>query len=175
VEESVEDFQPAVFKGAYRHRIDSKGRLPVPAAFRRVLAEGGATTVVVTPLDQCLAAYPAHEWSRVESSLAALPPFSKQVKALSRLLSSRAMSCALDVQGRILLPAPLRAAAKLGREALVAGVLNRFEIWAPETWDSFVAESEQVLEDISLDVAWPPPSAVPSPSRPPGPPSTRKP
>jgi MraZ protein len=140
----------------------------VPAAFRRLLDEAGSTTVVVTPLDQCLAAYPTHEWSRVESSLAALPPFSRQVKALSRLLSSRAHECSLDVQGRILLPSPLRAAAKLGREAVLAGVLNRFEIWDPETWSAFLADSERVLDDATLDVAWPLPPAgalPPAPDR----------
>jgi MraZ protein len=145
-----------VFKGSYRHRIDGKGRLPVPAAFRRALADGGGPTVVVTPLDQCLAAYPAHEWSRLESQLAALPPFSRPVKALSRLISSRAHECALDGQGRILLPAALRTAAGLGREAVVAGVLNRFEIWEPQAWLAFLADSERILEDASLDVAWPP-------------------
>jgi MraZ protein len=159
VEESVEDSQPTVFKGTYRHRIDAKGRMPIPAAFRRELAGAGAPIVVVTLLDQCLAAYPAREWARVESSLAALPPFDKRVKALSRLLSSRAADCPLDRQGRILLPAGLRAAARLEREAVVAGVLNRFEIWEPSTWDSFLAESERVLEDVSLDIAWPPPAA----------------
>ena len=157
-----------MFKGTYRHRIDAKGRLPVPAAFRRLLAESGKSAVVVTVLDQCLAAYPSHEWSRVESQLAALPPFSKPVKALSRLLSSRAVDCPLDVQGRILLPAALRAAARLGREAVVAGVLNRFEIWEPEAWASFLADSERILDDATLDVQWPPPAVPegPGPSRP---------
>jgi MraZ protein len=156
-----------VFKGSYRHRIDAKGRLPVPAAFRRVLAEGGSSALVVTPLDQCLAAYPTAEWSRLESQLRALPSFSRPVKALTRLLASRAVDCELDVQGRILLPAPLRAAAKLGREAVVAGVLDRIEIWDPESWSTFLAESERVLEDASFDIAWPLPPAlpVPGPSR----------
>jgi len=175
VEGSVENFQPTVFKGTYRHRIDAKGRLPVPAVFRRALREAGSGTVVVTVLDQGLAAYPSHEWSRVEASLAALPPFSKQVKALSRLLSSRAVDCALDVQGRILLPAALRVAAKLGREAVVAGVLNRFEIWEPELWSAFLADSERVLDDATLDVAWPVPRAQPDLPAGSGRPSTRKP
>ena len=158
----MEDSQVTVFKGSYRHRIDGKGRLPVPAAFRRLLGEAGSTTVVLTPLDQCLAAYPAHEWFRLESSLAALPPFSKPVKALSRLLSSRAVDCRLDVQGRILLPSVLRAAAKLEREAVVAGVLNRFEIWEPRAWSAFLTDSERVLDDATLDVAWPlPPTEGP--------------
>jgi len=147
-----------VFKGTYRHRIDPKGRLPVPAVFRRGL--GDATpAVVVTPLDQCLAVYPPGEWSRLEEQLRALPAFSKPAKALTRLLTSRAVDCALDVQGRILLPAALRAAAGLEREALVVGVLNRFEVWAPERWEAFVSESERLLEDATLEVQWPLPPA----------------
>jgi MraZ protein len=161
VEESVEYFQLTVFKGTYRHRIDPKGRLPVPAAFRRALAEQKAPELVATPLDQCLACYPADEWTRLEGQLRALPAFSKQVKALTRLLASRAVDCGLDVQGRILLPAALRAAAGLGHDVVVVGVLNRFEVWSPDAWDGFVRESERMLEDVSLDVQWP---LVPGPA-----------
>ena len=151
-----------MLKGTYRHRIDPKGRLPVPAAFRRALTETGPATVVVTPLDQCLAAYPMAEWGRLEQQLAQLPPFSGPAKAVARLVASRAVDCDLDVQGRVLLPATLRAAAGLKGEAVIIGVLNRFEIWAPERWDSFVAESERLLEDASLGVEWPP---SPKPNR----------
>jgi MraZ protein len=159
-----------VFKGSYRHRIDAKGRLPVPAAFRRSLGDAGP--VVVTLLDQCLAVYPPSEWARLEAQLAALPAFSKPVKALTRLLASRAVDCEIDVQGRVLLPPALRAAARLERDAVVVGVLNRFEVWSPGSWDAFVRESESLLDDVSLDIQWPlppaPPSApAPDPSRPP--------
>jgi MraZ protein len=156
-----------VFKGTYRHRIDAKGRLPVPAAFRRAL--GGEGRVVVTELDQCLAAYSPLEWGKLEGQLAALPSFSKPVKALVRLLASRAVDCELDVQGRILLPPALRTAAGLSRDAVVIGVLNRFEVWAPETWEGFVRDSERLLDDVSLDIQWPLPSTAPTGT--PGPPS----
>ncbi len=161
----MEDFQLAVFKGTYRHRIDTKGRLPVPAAFRRAL--GSQSTVVVTLLDQCLAVYPPAEWARLEGQLAALPAFSKQVKALTRLLLSRAADCEIDVQGRILLPPALRASAELVRDAVVVGVLNRFEIWSPDSWEDFVRESERLLDDVSLDIQWPLPPATPTESTPP--------
>jgi MraZ protein len=160
VEESVEYFQPAVFKGTYAHKIDPKGRLPVPAAMRRALAEAGATRVVVTLLDQCLAAYPPSEWARLEEQLGQLPAFSRPVTALTRMLASRAADCDLDVQGRILLPPALRTAAGLGREAVVVGVLNRFEVWAPDAWRSFLSDSERLLEDVSLEVPWPVPPAA---------------
>jgi MraZ protein len=156
VEESVEYSQHTVFKGTYHHRIDPKGRLPIPAVFRRALGEGGGEArVVVTLLDQCLAIYPPGEWARLEAQLAALPAFNKQVKALTRLLTSRAADCEIDVQGRILLPPSLRQNAGLTRDAVVVGVLNRFEVWSPDAWDGFVRESERLLDDVSLDVQWP--------------------
>lgn len=143
-----------MFKGTYRHRIDPKGRLPVPAAFRRALPEADKG-LVLTALDGCLAAYPLAEWARLEAQLAQLPAFSKPVKALSRLLLSRAVDCELDVQGRILVPPALRAAAALSGEVVVVGVLNRFELWAPDAWESFCRDSEQLLDDVSLGVEWP--------------------
>ena len=175
MEESVEYSQPAVFKGTYHHRIDPKGRLPVPAVFRRALADKGAGTVVVTLLDQCLAAWPPSEWARLEAQLGALPAFSKPVKALTRLLVSRATEREIDVQGRILLPPLLRLAAGIQRDAVVVGVLNRFEVWSPETWSSFLHESERLLDDVSLDVQWPMPPSTPGPPPSAGPPAGRHP
>lgn len=125
----------------------------MPAAFRRAL--GKADGLVVTALDQCLAAYAPAEWAKLEAQLAALPAFSKPVKALTRLLASRAADCALDVQGRILIPAALRAAAGLKNDVVIIGVLNRFEIWAPEGWKAFLLESERLLDDVSFDLEWP--------------------
>jgi division/cell wall cluster transcriptional repressor MraZ len=84
------------------------------------------------------------------------------VKTLARLLTSRAADCDLDRQGRVLLPPSLRAAAGLAREAVVVGVLNRIEIWAPVAWDAFLRDSERMLDDVSLDVQWPPAPAPPA-------------
>ena len=137
----------------------------MPATFRRALGKDARKSLVVTLLDGCLAAYPPEEWEKLEVQLRGLPAFSKPVKALTRLLASRAADCPLDSQGRILLPLPLRQGAGLHAEAVVVGVLNRFEVWAPETWEAFVHESERLLDDVSLDIPWPLPQAASSPSQ----------
>ena len=150
-----------MFKGTYHHRIDGKGRLPVPAAFRRSLAAERASSLVVTLLDQCLACYPPAEWARLEAQLQALPAFSRPVKALVRVLVSRASDCGIDGQGRVLVPHLLREGAGLRQDVVVVGVLNRFEVWAPETWDALLRDSERLLEDTTLEVQWPlPPSPL---------------
>jgi MraZ protein len=147
-----------VFKGTYHHRVDPKGRLPVPAPFRRRLArEGAGQSLVVTLLDECLAVYPEDEWARLEAQLRAMPPFSKPVKALARVLASHAVDCELDVQGRIRLPPLLRKAIGLESEAVVVGVVERFEIWTPDRWDRFLRDSERLLDDVSVDLPWPRP------------------
>lgn len=144
-----------MFKGTYRYKIDPKGRVPVPPPFRRALGE--VSQVVVTVLDQCLAAYTPEEWSRLEARLSALPAFSKPVRMLSRLLTSRAADCEIDVQGRIRVPPSLREIVGLSKEAVIVGVLNRFELWSPVIWDGFLQDSDRLLDDVSLDVQWPPP------------------
>ena len=133
----------------------------MPAAFRRALGDGGLASWS-TLLDQCLAVYPPAEWARLEAQLAALPAFSKPVKALTRLLASRAVDCEIDVQGRILLPPRAAPAAGLERDAVVIGVLNRFEVWAPEAWDALRARLRAPARRRR-----PSTSSGPSPARPP--------
>jgi len=162
-----------VFKGTYRHRLDPKGRLPIPAPFRRSLGSAGSKAVVATLVDQCVAIYPEAEWQRLEDQLRRLPAFHRQSKALARHLASRAADCGLDAQGRILLPPALRAAAGLLREAVVVGVIDRIEVWSPPAWEEFLKDSERLLEDVSLEIAWPIPARAKDADRGPG--STGKP
>lgn len=145
-----------VFKGTYRYRVDPKGRVPIPPPFRRAL---GKEPMVLTRLDECLAGYPAQRWVDLETQLLSLPSFSKSVKTLTRVLASHAVDCPLDAQGRILVPAALRKSVGIAGEAVVVGVLDRFEIWSPDGWDRFLVDSDRLLEDVSVDVAWPTPTS----------------
>lgn len=139
-----------VFKGTYEYRIDAKGRLPVPAPFRRQLELDGQAHLIATALDQCLGVYTSVEWSRLEQQLISMPSFEKNSKALMRRLASQAADCVLDQQGRILVPPILRRAIGLEKDVVIVGVLNRFEIWPPAAWARFLQDSEHLLDGIAL-------------------------
>ncbi len=161
-----------MFKGSYRYKIDAKGRLPLPPAFRKALGSQGSA-LVATRLDGCVALYSESEWQRLETQLRRLPAFAKQTKALTRHLASQAADCGVDTQGRVLIPPALRGVVGLKREATVVGALDRIEVWAPDTWTDFLRDSERLLDEMTLDLSWPlPERAKTTPS---GPGSTAEP
>jgi MraZ protein len=129
-----------VFTGEYRHTVDDKGRIAVPAKFRVQL---GAGAVVSRWLDACLAIHTQEGWDELATKVAALPITDPNARRFSRLIFAGAAEVELDRQGRILLPAYLRDHIALGSEAVVVGSRDHAEIWVPATWATYA----QGLED----------------------------
>ncbi len=123
-------FSP-MFLGEYRHAVDEKGRLSIPAKFRARLEEGA---VVTRGLDGCLTLYPLAEWKVLAERLANLPISQSDARAFSRLLLAGAMEAEIDRAGRVMIPSYLRSYASLKKEVVVAGLYNRIEIWDQDTW-----------------------------------------
>ena len=120
-----------MFKGEYTHSIDEKGRLIIPSRFREELKGG---FVITRGLDGCLSIYPKTAWGNLEEKLSALPLANKSARMITRFLVSAAADCELDRQGRILIPAALREYAKLDRDVVLAGNLERIEVWDAALW-----------------------------------------
>lgn len=119
-------------KGEFRHSIDAKGRLFLPAKLR---SELGERFTVTRGLDKCLAIYPEAEWNVLEERIRALPM--SKARDLQRFFFSSAFDAELDSQGRILLPAGLRKYAGLTKEVVITGVSGRAEIWDAARWDAY--------------------------------------
>lgn len=119
-------------KGEYRHTIDAKGRLFIPAKLREEL---GDHFVVTKGLDDCLFVYPMEGWHALEDNIRALP-MSKS-RNLQRFFFSAAADSELDSQGRVLVPQNLRGYAGLTKEVTIIGVSGRAEIWDSERWDAY--------------------------------------
>ncbi|MBR2562602.1 MAG: division/cell wall cluster transcriptional repressor MraZ [Eubacterium sp.] len=120
-----------MFMGEYNHTIDSKGRLIIPSKFREELGE---SFVVTRGMDGCLSIYSQESWTEFEQKLATLPLASKEARTFTRFFVSGATSCDLDRQGRILVPATLREYAGLKKDVILAGNLDRIEVWSKERW-----------------------------------------
>ena len=135
-----------MFMGEFQHNIDTKGRMIVPAKFREGLGE---SFVLTRGLDQCLFAYPMDEWKLLEEKLKKLPLTKKDARTFTRFFFSGAVECEVDKQGRINIPQPLRKYSKIEKECIVIGVSNRVEVWAKDTWDDYVSDSEESFEELA--------------------------
>lgn len=135
-----------MFMGEYRHTIDAKGRLIVPAKFREQL---GDSFVVTRGMDGCLFGYTQEEWNILETKLQKLPLTKKDARAFVRFFYSAATECEIDKQGRINIPKSLRTHAALQKKCAVVGVSNRFEIWSEDRWEAFADEAEENFDDIA--------------------------
>lgn len=132
--------------GEYRHKMDNKGRMIIPAKFRDEL---GDQFVATRGLDNCLFVYPMQEWDQLEEKLASLPITSKNARSFVRFFFSGATECELDNQGRISLPRNLRDYADLEKKIVIIGLANRIELWAEERWTDYLESAEQASEEIA--------------------------
>lgn len=137
-----------MFMGEYNHTVDTKGRLIIPSKFREQL---GDEFIVTKGLDGCLFVFPQNEWEIFEEKLRTLPLTQKGARQFTRFFVAGATPCELDKQGRILLPATLREFAGLDKDVVLAGMLNRIEIWSKAKWTENNAcdDMDDIAEQMS--------------------------
>ena len=136
------------YQGTYRYSIDSKGRLAIPAKFRRtLLPEANGTYVVTKGFDECLSLYTLDEWLRFEESLSSLPRTKRSSRNVVRWFTSNAERVTVDNQGRINIPQHLLDYARLKKNAVVIGVLDRIEVWSPEVYRANTKEVSSTIEE----------------------------
>ena len=128
--------------GEFNHSIDSKGRLIIPSKLRESLGEH---FVITKGMDGCLFLYPDNEWKAFEEKLRTLPLTNKKARDFKRFFLGSATEGELDKQGRVLISSSLRAYADLEKEVVLAGVLDKVEIWR-------TADVEENIEDIASDM-----------------------
>lgn len=131
-----------VFEGTTLVKLDSKGRLAIPARYREAFVVSGIDALTFTRHpDGCLLIYPPEAWEKKRKALAALP-FS--ARALQRLVLGSAETVTPDAAGRLLVPSSLRVLASLEREAVLIGLGEHFELWDLQTYKA--AEAQAMAE-----------------------------
>ncbi len=135
-----------MFIGEYRHTIDEKKRLAIPAKFRKELGQGA---VVTRGLDNCLVLYPQKEWSQMADKLGNLPASHLEARGFARIMLAGAMQVEFDSLGRILVPDYLKNYADLKKNVVITGLYNRLEIWDEEKWADYKKKTESDVGDLA--------------------------
>lgn len=123
-----------MFTGEYRHTVDGKGRIAVPARFRSKL-DGGA--FVSRWIDGCLGLFPRDVFEELAVRVAAKPVTDAGARTFSRFVFSGAFEVELDGQGRVVVPPGLREWAGLEGETVVVGSRDHIELWEPRKWAAY--------------------------------------
>ena len=135
-----------MFLGEYKHTLDDKGRIFIPARFR---AREKECFYVTRGLDTCLFVFPLDVWAAQQERIKNMDLMSKDARAFNRFFFGGASEAVCDKQGRINLPSNLIEYARLGKEAMIVGVSDRFEIWSIDLWKEFEDAAAQRYEEIA--------------------------
>ncbi|MEM7088863.1 MAG: division/cell wall cluster transcriptional repressor MraZ [Pseudomonadota bacterium] len=150
------------FRGESHHKVDTKGRVSIPASFRRVLEAsdpnwqpGGNPELVIVYGDhrrKFLECYTMQAIDEVDAKIDALPRGSMQRKMLQRIFHGQSFPTTVDETGRLVLPAKLRNKIDLEGEAFFIAAGDTFQIWKPQTYESVeLAKAEEWMDDLPED------------------------
>ena len=150
------------FRGESHHKVDAKGRVSIPASFRRVLEaadpnwkSGENPELVIVYGDHrrnYLECYTMEAIDEVDAKIDALPRGSMERKMLQRLFHGQSYPTNVDETGRLVLPAKLRNKIALDKEAFFIAAGDTFQIWNPETYEQEeLAKTEEWLDELPDD------------------------
>ncbi len=132
--------------GEYRHMIDPKKRLSLPAKFRQ---EMGKKVVITRGLETCLFVYPIKAWKEKMDKILELPMGQADSRGFSRFMLAGAVETEVDALGRILVPDFLRDFGRLKGTVAVIGVGERAELWDEGAWDAYKGTIEKQADTLA--------------------------
>ena len=131
-----------MFLGTYRNSIDSKNRLIIPSKFRVQL---GGSCALTKGFDNCLYIYTMQDFEEMADKISNLPQSDEGFRKFIRDFFGNTVICELDSQGRILIPQNLRTYAKIDKDLVTMGAMNKIEVWSAETIDE--QDTAELMKD----------------------------
>jgi len=128
------------FSGKYYYTVDPKGRIIIPAPFREIITSNYSTKLFITnaPFEQCLYIYPLEEWNKLQDQIRAKPRSDDAIRFFMRRVIASAVEVEIDKQGRILIPVALREDANINSDVVIAGQVEKIELWDREEWNTLL-------------------------------------
>ena len=130
----------ASYTGLFRHTLDEKGRLTIPSAWRSAHAEGDSFIATPHP-DGYVAVLPPAEIEKLHAKIAQMALSDGAAQDFSARFFSQTQAFAFDKQGRVGLNAELLRHAGIGKDAVLVGTLNKFNVYSPSRWEKVEART----------------------------------
>ena len=139
-----------MLRGNYKVRIDEKGRIKIPTAYRRYIEENYGGEFYVTSLTGHSALiYPIKEWLAIEERLLAKGTMDKSVRKFLDRSNYYGQNAAIDNQGRLLIHPLLRSSAELVGDVSVLGYLKYLEVWSLDRFTQRLEDQPYTDDDAS--------------------------
>lgn len=139
--------------GEYKINMDTKGRMMIPAEFRRQLQEQDQNAFVIKRgLNNCLTLYLQSQWSIMREKLDGMNDFNPKVQQFKRLFLDGITIIEPDSAGRLLIPKQLQEYAAFSKEVVFWAQGNKVEIWDKETKDKYVEAQMFSLESLASEL-----------------------
>ena len=150
------------FRGESVHKVDGKGRVSIPAPFRRVLEEGdpdwtdGLSPNMVLVYGgksrDYIEGYTMHSMNEVDEQISGLPRGSRSRRALELMFSGQSVQMSVDETGRLVFSPKLRDKIGIKSEAVFVATGDTFQIWEPNAYDTYVEKLEDWIEEEVEDI-----------------------
>jgi MraZ protein len=139
--------------GSFECKLDSKGRLVIPAELRRLMPrKPGSVYVISVGKEKCLTLFPAKEWKeKVLDKLQQLAPSAK-TRATIRYYSKKSRQIKLDKAGRIAIPSSFLGLIGNPKTVTVIGLLNYLEIWSPQDFVPVGEDAEKTFVESDWEI-----------------------
>jgi len=138
-----------MFQGHVNTVVDDKGRLILPAKFRKhILPEANGIINVTLGRDNCIWLFPSNEWSKVLKTIGSTNPYTDEEVENRRRMLFHTDDISVDSQHRILLPGELLEAVGIKKDVLLLGQIERVEVWDPEAYKKYMASRPDTYENV---------------------------
>jgi len=140
--------------GTYECKVDAKGRLMLPVAFKKQLASVVENGFVLkrAVFQPCLELYPMQEWESMMKNVNKLNRFKKKNNDFIRRFTAGVKPVDLDVSGRLLIPKDLVCFASITKEIVVTSAVNIIEIWDKDSYEKAIDDAANDFADLAEDV-----------------------
>jgi MraZ protein len=144
-----------MLRGSYTARMDEKGRLKIPAGFKRYLDDKyeGVDYYVTSLTGEYARIYPLQEWGEIENKMALLPTMDPARRKFLDRANYYGQMQQMDAQGRILIPTLLRGSAELLGDVTVLGYLTYLEVWSAERFRRLRLEEQPYTDEDAEAIA----------------------